>query len=176
MINYGIKYAIITNNLECQFGLHHCDGLVETIEMNLSFDNFGVGMQKILWDADVIMTSTPQHPYDEHTGNDGRPPSGASPLATGPHRVNAQAQIWGRVQRPYKQPHDACPLAAWPLPDNARCARALVRGFGPAGTDGACGLARRRSVPQFSSFAPFFLLFSLQIARLSAQENSFEEL
>jgi hypothetical protein len=100
MINYGIKYGIITNNLECQFGLHHCDGLVETIEMNLSFDNFGVGMQKILWDADVIMTSTPQHPYYERTGNDGRPPSGASPLAAGPHRVNEQEQIWGRVQRP----------------------------------------------------------------------------
>jgi hypothetical protein len=48
MSNYRIKHGIITNNLKCQFGLHHCDGLVETIEMDISFDNFGVWMQKIL--------------------------------------------------------------------------------------------------------------------------------
>jgi hypothetical protein len=37
MCNYGIKYIIITNNLKFQFGLHHCDGLVETIEMDILF-------------------------------------------------------------------------------------------------------------------------------------------
>jgi hypothetical protein len=37
MSNYRIKYGIITNNLKCQFELHHCDGLVEMIEMDISF-------------------------------------------------------------------------------------------------------------------------------------------
>jgi hypothetical protein len=48
MSDYRIKYDIITNNIKCQFGLHHCDGLVETIKMDISFDNFGVQMHKIL--------------------------------------------------------------------------------------------------------------------------------
>jgi hypothetical protein len=47
MSNYGIKYTIITNNLNCHFGLYHCDGLVETIEMDISFACFGVRMEKI---------------------------------------------------------------------------------------------------------------------------------
>jgi hypothetical protein len=34
MSNYGIKYIINTNNLKCQFGVHHCDGLVETIKID----------------------------------------------------------------------------------------------------------------------------------------------
>jgi hypothetical protein len=37
MSNYGIKYIIITHRLKCQFGLYHCDGLVKTIEMDISF-------------------------------------------------------------------------------------------------------------------------------------------
>jgi hypothetical protein len=37
MSNYRIKYSIITNNIKFQFGLHHCDGLVETIEMDILF-------------------------------------------------------------------------------------------------------------------------------------------
>jgi hypothetical protein len=54
MSNYGIKYIIITNSIKCQFGLHHCDGLVETIEMDISFDNFGVRMQKILKEQIIL--------------------------------------------------------------------------------------------------------------------------
>ena len=38
---------IIINNLKCQFGLHHCDGLVETIEMDISFVYFWVWMKEI---------------------------------------------------------------------------------------------------------------------------------
>jgi hypothetical protein len=48
MSNYGIKHIIITNRLKCQFGIHHCDGLVETIEMDISFAYFGARVQKIL--------------------------------------------------------------------------------------------------------------------------------
>jgi hypothetical protein len=48
MSNYDIKYVIITNNIKCQFALLHCNGLVETIQMDISYDNFGVRMQKIL--------------------------------------------------------------------------------------------------------------------------------
>jgi hypothetical protein len=48
MSNYRIKYSIITNNLKCQFVLHHCGRLVETIEMDISFAYFGARMQKIL--------------------------------------------------------------------------------------------------------------------------------
>jgi hypothetical protein len=40
MSNYRIKYGIITNNIKCQIGLHHCDGIVKTIEMDISFNNF----------------------------------------------------------------------------------------------------------------------------------------
>jgi hypothetical protein len=47
MKNYRLKYGIIIKNLKCQFALHHCDGLVEAIEMDISFDNFGARMQKI---------------------------------------------------------------------------------------------------------------------------------
>jgi hypothetical protein len=46
MSNYRIKYGIITNNIKCQFGLHHYGGLVEMMEMDISFDNFGVRMKK----------------------------------------------------------------------------------------------------------------------------------
>jgi hypothetical protein len=28
--------------------MHYCDGLIKTIEMDISFHNFGVQMQKIL--------------------------------------------------------------------------------------------------------------------------------
>jgi hypothetical protein len=48
MSNYRIKYGIITNNLKYQFGLHHCDGLDETIETDISFACFGVRMTKIM--------------------------------------------------------------------------------------------------------------------------------
>jgi hypothetical protein len=37
MSNYRIKYGIIQNNLKYQFGLRRCDGLVQTIEMDISF-------------------------------------------------------------------------------------------------------------------------------------------
>jgi hypothetical protein len=43
-------------------------------------------------------------------------------------------------------------------------------GAGPAVTGGACGLARRRSVPRFGWSAPFSLRFSLQTTRFSAQK------
>jgi hypothetical protein len=55
MRNYRIKYGIITNKLKFQFGLHHCDGLIEMIEMDISFDNFGVWMQKILKEQYIIV-------------------------------------------------------------------------------------------------------------------------
>jgi hypothetical protein len=48
------KNIIITNNLKCQSGLHHCDKLVETIEMDISFDNFGVRMQEILKEQFIL--------------------------------------------------------------------------------------------------------------------------
>jgi hypothetical protein len=37
MSKYGIKYIIINNSLKCQVGLHHCDEVVEMIEMDISF-------------------------------------------------------------------------------------------------------------------------------------------
>jgi hypothetical protein len=40
MSNYRIKYGIVTNNIKCQIGLNHCDGIVKTIEMDISFNNF----------------------------------------------------------------------------------------------------------------------------------------
>jgi hypothetical protein len=45
--NYGIKYNIITNSLECQFGLCHYDVFVETVEMDISFAYFGVSMKEM---------------------------------------------------------------------------------------------------------------------------------
>jgi hypothetical protein len=54
MRNYRIKYGILTNNLRCQFGLHHCNGIVEAIEMDISFVYFGVRMQKILNAQEII--------------------------------------------------------------------------------------------------------------------------
>jgi hypothetical protein len=48
MSNYRIEYGIVTNNIKCQFGLHHYDRLVDKIKMDISFDNFGVRMEKIL--------------------------------------------------------------------------------------------------------------------------------
>jgi hypothetical protein len=36
-VNQWHRYGIIINNLKCQIDLHHCDGLVETIEMDISF-------------------------------------------------------------------------------------------------------------------------------------------
>jgi hypothetical protein len=47
MSKYGIKYIIIPNNLKCKDRLHHCDGLVETIEMDILFVCIGVRMKKI---------------------------------------------------------------------------------------------------------------------------------
>jgi hypothetical protein len=47
MSNYRIKYGIITNNIKCQFGLHHCYGLVETIGIDILFVCIGVQMKKI---------------------------------------------------------------------------------------------------------------------------------
>jgi hypothetical protein len=46
MSEYGIKYIIITNNIKCQFGLDHCDGLVGTIKMDILFAYIGVRMHK----------------------------------------------------------------------------------------------------------------------------------
>jgi hypothetical protein len=46
VIQWHIESAIM-NILKCQIGLHHCDGLVETIEMNILLDYFGVGMKEI---------------------------------------------------------------------------------------------------------------------------------
>jgi hypothetical protein len=48
MSNYRIKYGIITNNSTCQFRLHHCDGLVEMIKLDILFIYFGAHMKKIL--------------------------------------------------------------------------------------------------------------------------------
>jgi hypothetical protein len=48
MRNYRIKYGIITSNLKCQFGLHHCDEFVELIETDILFVNFGDRMENIL--------------------------------------------------------------------------------------------------------------------------------
>jgi hypothetical protein len=47
MSNYGIKYIISINSLKCQLRLHHCDGLVEMIKMDILFACIGVAMQKI---------------------------------------------------------------------------------------------------------------------------------
>jgi hypothetical protein len=44
MSNYRMKCGIITNNIKCQFGLHHCDGLIKMIEMDISFAYTGVRM------------------------------------------------------------------------------------------------------------------------------------
>jgi hypothetical protein len=48
MSNYGIKYIIVTINIKCQFGLQHCDELVETIKLDILFIYFGAHMKKIL--------------------------------------------------------------------------------------------------------------------------------
>jgi hypothetical protein len=47
MSNYGIKYIIIANNLKCQFGLHRCDRLVDTIKMNILLDYFEAEVENI---------------------------------------------------------------------------------------------------------------------------------
>jgi hypothetical protein len=57
MSNYRIKYGIITNNLKWKFGLCHCDGLVETIEMDISFAYNGVRMHEI-WERQIIALLT----------------------------------------------------------------------------------------------------------------------
>jgi hypothetical protein len=54
MSNYGIKNIIITNNLKCQSKLHHCDKLVEKIEIHISFDKFRVRMQEILKEQFIL--------------------------------------------------------------------------------------------------------------------------
>jgi hypothetical protein len=41
------RFGIIINNLKCQIGLHYCNGLVETIEMDISFAYFGVRTKEI---------------------------------------------------------------------------------------------------------------------------------
>jgi hypothetical protein len=47
MSNYRIKYDITTNNIKCQFELHHCNGLSEMIEMAILFVCIGVRKKKI---------------------------------------------------------------------------------------------------------------------------------
>jgi hypothetical protein len=47
MSNYGIKYIIITNSLKCQFGMHHCDGLVKKIKMDILFAYIRVCVREI---------------------------------------------------------------------------------------------------------------------------------
>jgi hypothetical protein len=47
MSNYRIKYGIITNNIKCQFGLHHCNGLIKMIEMDILFVFIRDRMKKI---------------------------------------------------------------------------------------------------------------------------------
>jgi hypothetical protein len=47
MSNYGIKYIIITSSLKYQFGLHHCDGLVEMIKVDILFVCIRVQIKKI---------------------------------------------------------------------------------------------------------------------------------
>jgi hypothetical protein len=47
MSNYKIKYGIVTNNSKFQFRLHHCDGLVEMIKLDILFIYFGAHMKKI---------------------------------------------------------------------------------------------------------------------------------
>jgi hypothetical protein len=46
--------ALSQTTSNANFGLHHCDGLVETIEMDISFVYFGVRMQKILNAQEII--------------------------------------------------------------------------------------------------------------------------
>jgi hypothetical protein len=36
-VNQWHRYGIIINNLKCHIGLHHCNRLIETIEMEISF-------------------------------------------------------------------------------------------------------------------------------------------
>jgi hypothetical protein len=64
MSNYRIKYGIIQNNLKYQFGLLHYDGLVKTIEVDISFAYFGVWMKRYEKDkfADVIVGPTASRP------------------------------------------------------------------------------------------------------------------
>jgi hypothetical protein len=65
MSNYRIKYIIIKNYHKCKFWLHHCDGLVKTIEMDISFAYFGVRMKKIGKGQDCWHHAgpTPDPPY-----------------------------------------------------------------------------------------------------------------
>jgi hypothetical protein len=39
---------------DANFGLHHCNGIVEAIEMDISFVYFGVRMKKILNAQEII--------------------------------------------------------------------------------------------------------------------------
>jgi hypothetical protein len=45
--NQWHRYGIIINNLKCQIGLHHCNRLVETIEMDISFAYIRARMREI---------------------------------------------------------------------------------------------------------------------------------
>jgi hypothetical protein len=46
-MNQRLIKSIIINNLKCQIELHQCDGLVEMIEMDISFAYFGAWMKEI---------------------------------------------------------------------------------------------------------------------------------
>jgi hypothetical protein len=49
-VNQWHRYGLIIKNPKCQIDLHHCNGLVETIEMDISFAYIGVRMREIgMW-------------------------------------------------------------------------------------------------------------------------------
>jgi hypothetical protein len=46
-VNQWHRYDMFTNNRKCQIGVHHCDGLVEMIETDISFTYIRAQMREI---------------------------------------------------------------------------------------------------------------------------------
>jgi hypothetical protein len=98
MSNYGIKYIMITNSHKCQVGLHHRDGLIETIKMDIIICLlWSSGVKDITCPIDygILTSSRRQHPTSPQTG----PPAGPTTLGpcavlhARPTGVNAQARV-----------------------------------------------------------------------------------
>jgi hypothetical protein len=85
MSNYGIKYIIIINSHKCQFRLHHCDGLVEMIKMDILFSCIGVAMQKI-FKRQLLQSPMRRHVAASHW-----------PLASAHRSLGAREPLPGRV-------------------------------------------------------------------------------
>jgi hypothetical protein len=136
MSNYRIKYIIITNSIKYQLGLCHCDGLVETIKLDILFIYFGahIGVRK---SYGMLTSSRRQHPG--HRAHIAREPylGGPNPQADPATGRNAPAQV--------NAAGGACArrtARASPARSRGRPWLALTHGIAPAARDRARRTAR----------------------------------